>query len=153
MIARQIPVLIGGSWTGDRYLGSCAAKRNWRRRMAEFMAGNVDDYADGDRKVVVCGDREVGVFRIADEFYAWHNRCAHRAGPVCQGRIMKRVLEPVASDKTTRSQAYDEAESHIVCPWHGYEFSIRSGFHQGNSRVRLRKAELAVRDGEIYVSV
>ena len=59
--------------------------------MAEYPAGNVDDYADGDRKVVVCGEFEVGVFRIGDEFYAWHNRCAHRAGPVCQGRIMKRV--------------------------------------------------------------
>ena len=121
--------------------------------MAEYMAGNVSDYAEGDRKVVVCGDSEVGVFKIDGEFYAWHNRCAHRAGPVCQGRIMKRVLEPVASDKTTRSQQYDDAESNIVCPWHGYEFSIRSGFHQGNSRVRLRKAELTIRDGEIYVSV
>lgn len=121
--------------------------------MAEYMAGNVDDYADGDRKVVVCGDKEVGVFRIGGEFYAWHNRCAHRAGPVCQGRIMKRVLEPVAGDKTTRTQEYDEAESHIVCPWHGYEFSIRTGIHQGNSRTRLLKAELTIRDGEIYVSV
>jgi nitrite reductase (NADH) small subunit len=146
-------MLIRDCRTGDRPFRACAAKRIWRRRMAEYMAGNVDDYADGARKVVVCGDKEVGVFRIGNEFYAWHNRCAHRAGPVCQGRIMKRVLEPVASDKTTRSQAYDEAESHIVCPWHGYEFSIRSGFHQGNSRVRLRKAELTIRDGEIYVSV
>jgi nitrite reductase (NADH) small subunit len=120
--------------------------------MAEYMAGNVGDYADGDRKVVVCGDSEVGVFKIDGAFYAWHNRCAHRAGPVCQGRIMKRVLEPLASDKTTRSQEYDEAESHIVCPWHGYEFSIKTGFHQGNDRVRLRKAELTIRDGEIYVS-
>ena len=84
--------------------------------MAEYMAGNVADYADGDRKVVVCGESEVGVFRIGGEFYAWHNRCAHRAGPVCQGRIMKRVLEPVADDKTVRPQEYDEAESHIVCP-------------------------------------
>jgi len=106
--------------------------------MAEYMAGNVGDYADGDRKVVVCGDSEVGVFRIDGAFYAWHNRCAHRAGPVCQGRIMKRVLEPVAHDMTTRSQQYDDAESNIVCPWHGYEFSIKTGFHQGNSRVRLR---------------
>jgi len=130
-----------------------AATRTGRKRMAEYMAGKVADYADGDRKVVVCGDAEVGVFQIGGEFYAWHNRCAHRAGPVCQGRIMKRVLEPVASDKTTRTQQYDEAESNIVCPWHGYEFSIRSGFHQGNSRVRLRKAELTIRDGEIYVSV
>ena len=36
--------------------------------MAEYMAGNVDDYADGDRKMVVCGEFEVGVFRIGDEF-------------------------------------------------------------------------------------
>ena len=121
--------------------------------MAEYMAGNVADYNDGDRKVVVCGEFEVGVFRIGSEFYAWHNRCAHRAGPVCQGRIMKRVLEPTADDMTVRTQSYDEAESHIVCPWHGYEFSIKTGYHQGSSRFRLRKAELAIRDGEIYVSV
>ena len=121
--------------------------------MAEYLAGNVTDYADGDRKVVVCGEVEVGVFRIDGEFYAWHNRCAHRAGPVCQGRIMKRVLEPVAADKTVRTQDYDEAETHIVCPWHGYEFSIKTGFHQGSNRFRLRKAAVTVRDGAIYVSV
>ncbi len=64
--------------------------------MPEFSAGKVTDYADGDRKVVDCGESEVGVFKVDGEFYAWHNRCAHRAGPVCQGRIMKRVIEPVA---------------------------------------------------------
>jgi len=128
-------------------------KNDQEGRMAEYMAGNVADYADGDRKVIVCGDMEVGVFRIGDEFFAWHNRCAHRAGPVCQGRIMKRVLEPVADDMTVRAQDYDEAESHIVCPWHGYEFSIKTGYHQGSTRFRLRKAELTMRDGEIYVSV
>jgi nitrite reductase (NADH) small subunit len=124
-----------------------------RKRMAEYMAGNVGDYADGDRKVVVCGEFEVGVFRIGSDFYAWHNRCAHRAGPICQGRIMKRVLEPTAEDKTVRTQEYDEAESHIVCPWHGYEFSIKTGFNQGSSRFRLRKADLSIRDGEIYVNL
>jgi len=121
--------------------------------MAEYSAGKVSDYADGDRKVVVCGDFEVGVFRLDGEFYAWHNRCAHRAGPICQGRIMKRVLEPVAEDRTIRAQAYDEAEHNIVCPWHGYEYSIKTGAHQGNPRIRLRKAEISVRDGEIYVHV
>jgi nitrite reductase (NADH) small subunit len=121
--------------------------------MAEYMAGHVDDYADGSRKVVVCGEFEVGVFRIGDEFYAWHNRCAHRAGPVCQGRLMKRVLEPVADDMTVRTQEYDEGQSHIVCPWHGYEFNIKTGMNQGSDRLRLRKAELSIRDGEIYVNV
>lgn len=121
--------------------------------MQEYSAGKAADYGDGDRKVIVCGDMEVGVFKIDGEFYAWHNRCAHRAGPVCQGRIMKRVLEPVAEDRTVRGMEYDEAETNIVCPWHGYEFSIKTGHHQGSSRFRLRKAEMTIRDGEIYVRV
>ena len=121
--------------------------------MAEYMAGNVDDYADGDRKVVVCGEFEVGVFRIGGDFYAWHNRCAHRAGPICQGRIMKRVLEPTADDKTVRTQEYDEAESHIVCPWHGYEFHLSDGVNVSDKRLRLKKFNVVERDGAIYVAV
>ena len=119
--------------------------------MSEYFAGNVDDYADGDRKVVDCGEHEVGIFRIGDEFFAWHNRCAHRAGPVCQGRIMKRVIEPVADDGTTRTLEYDATETNIVCPWHGYEFNIKTGAHQGSSRFRLRRADFAIREGAIYV--
>jgi nitrite reductase (NADH) small subunit len=121
--------------------------------MPEYPAGKVTDYADGDRKVVDCGESEIGIFRVDGEFYAWHNRCAHRAGPVCQGRMMQRVIEPVADDRTIRSQQYDPAEPHIVCPWHGYEYSIKTGYHQGNSRIRLRKAEMTIRDGEIYVQL
>ncbi|MBV9565584.1 MAG: Rieske 2Fe-2S domain-containing protein [Bradyrhizobium sp.] len=119
--------------------------------MPEYSAGKVTDYADGDRKVVECGEFEIGVFRIDGDFFAWHNRCAHRAGPVCQGRIMQRVIEPVAEDRTVRTQQYDPAETHIICPWHGYEYSIKTGCHQGNPRIRLRKAELVIREGEIYV--
>lgn len=53
--------------------------------MQEYSAGKVADYNDGDRKVVVCGDMEVGVFGIDGEFYAWRNRCAHRAGRSARG--------------------------------------------------------------------
>src|SRR5262245_57705381 len=119
--------------------------KGWKMR--EYSAGKLTDYANGDRKVIVCGDKEVGVFKLDDEFYAWHNRCAHRSGPICQGRLMKRVLEPVAEDGTVRAMEYDESETNIVCPWHGYEYSIKTGSHQGNPRIRLLKAELTVRDG------
>ena len=34
--------------------------------MAEYMAGNVDDYADGDRKVVDCA--ETGSRRLPDRW-------------------------------------------------------------------------------------
>lgn len=131
----------------------CGAGEEPSYTMPEFNVGRVQEFADGDRKLAVCGEFEIGVFKIDGEFYAWHNRCAHQAGPVCQGRILKRVLEPIDADRCVRAQTYDESETHIVCPWHGYEFSIKTGQHPGNPRVRLRKADLSIRDGEIYVSL
>ena len=119
--------------------------------MPHYSAGSAADYAEGERRVVVCGDKEVGIFRLGGEFFGWHNRCAHRAGPICQGRVLKRVLEPVDADGCTRSQVFDEDVHHIICPWHGYEYDIRTGEHPGNPQIRLRKAELAVREGELYV--
>jgi nitrite reductase/ring-hydroxylating ferredoxin subunit len=38
--------------------------------MAEYFAGKITDYADGDRKVVECGDSEVGIFKVDGEFFA-----------------------------------------------------------------------------------
>ena len=119
--------------------------------MPEYSAGKVTDYSDGDRKVVECGELEVGVFRIGGDFFAWHNRCAHRAGPVCQGRIMRRVIEPVAEDQTTRSQAYDPSETNIICPWHGYEYELKTGICVGDPRLKLRRYEVVRRDDTIYV--
>jgi nitrite reductase/ring-hydroxylating ferredoxin subunit len=121
--------------------------------MAEYYAGNVAEYADGDRRVVICGDTEVGLFKIGEDFYAWHNRCAHRAGPVCQGRIMNRVIEPVAADRTVRAMAYADGDHNIICPWHGYEYSIKTGANQGTARLKLKKADISIRDGELYVRV
>ena len=84
-------------------------------------------------------------------FVAWHNECPHRQGPVCQGRIYKRVLEPIADDGTVRALAYDESVTNIVCSWHGYEFDLKTGINQGSPRFRLRAAKLDQKDGNIYV--
>jgi nitrite reductase (NADH) small subunit len=118
----------------------------------EYRAGRLDDLKDGGRLLLKCGDAEIGIFKVGGEIYAWHNECAHRGGPVCQGRIMKRVIEPVASDGTARTLEYHE-DTHIVCPWHGYEFNIKTGQHPVQASLKLRKADVIVRDGELYVSL
>lgn len=119
--------------------------------MPQYLVGPVDGFAEGERRVVVCGDKEVGVFRIDGAFYGWHNRCSHLGGPVCQGRLLKRVVEPVDADGTTRMLQFDGEEINIICPWHGYEFSVRTGRHPGNPRARLLKADIEVREGDVYV--
>ena len=119
--------------------------------MTEYHAGRFDELKERGRVLVKCGDAEVGIFLVDGELYAWHNECAHRGGPVCQGRVLKRVIEPVASDGSVRGLQYDAEDTHIVCPWHGYEYNIRTGERPGHAAFKLRKVGVSVREGEIYV--
>jgi nitrite reductase/ring-hydroxylating ferredoxin subunit len=121
--------------------------------MKSYPVGRVDELPEGGRKVVSCDGVEIGVFKIDGELIAWYNQCSHRAGPVCQGRIYKRVVEPLDSEQRTRMLQFDENESHIVCPWHGYEFSLKTGRHPGSAAHRLRRAKLEIMDGEVHVVV
>ena len=118
-----------------------------------YLVCREDELKDGDRRVVSCDGTEVGVFRVEGQLVAWHNECPHRSGPVCQGRIYKRVLEPIDSDGNVRSLAYDENVTNIVCSWHGYEFDLKTGVNQGSDKIRLRQAKLEQKDGNIYVAV
>ncbi len=119
--------------------------------METIRIGRIEDFGERDRKVIAHGDVEIGVFRVDGEFYAWHNDCAHRGGPVCQGRLYGRVEEPVAEDGTVGALRYKPGSLNIVCPWHGYEYDIRTGVNQGHPALRLRKAEVQVTNGEVYV--
>jgi len=118
-----------------------------------YLVCRSDELKDGDRRVMSCDGTEIGVFKVDGELVAWHNVCPHRQGPVCQGRIYQRVLEPVASDGTVRELAYDQNVTNIVCSWHGYEFDLKTGVNQGSDKLRLRKAKLEEKDGNIYVVV
>ena len=51
-------------------------------------------------------------------------------------------------NKTIRTAQYQESETHIVCPWHGYEYNIKTGEHPGHPGLKLRRATVMVRDGD-----
>jgi nitrite reductase (NADH) small subunit len=118
-----------------------------------YLVCRSDELKDGDRRVMSCDGTEVGVFKVDGQLVAWHNECPHRSGPVCQGRIYKRVLEPVAADGTVRELAYDENTTNIVCSWHGYEFNLKTGANQGTDKIKLRRVKLEEKDGNVYVVV
>ena len=121
--------------------------------MTLVSVGRVDEFSAQERRVVAVGTALVGIFHIEGKLYAWHNECPHQGGPVCQGRLFKRVVEPVAEDGTVHGRTYDEQAVNIVCPWHGYEYDVRTGRHPGNPRVRLRPVELKVENGEVFLDI
>ncbi len=121
--------------------------------MREVSVGSVKDFEDPGRKVVGFENFEVGVFKVDGEFYAYLNQCPHLGGPVCQGKMIAKVEEVIADDKTSKGMTFSKTKLHIACPWHAYEFDIRTGAHPGNARARLRKIKVTIMDGEVVIAV
>ena len=121
--------------------------------MVKVFVGAEGDFEDRGRRVIEYNDTEIGVFFVDGEFFAYENKCVHQGGPICQGRILNRVVEVLADDRTSQGLTWDEEDVHIVCPWHGYEFNIKTGVHPGNKNARLRRFDVSVEGGEVYVDV
>ena len=121
--------------------------------MAEVHIGEAAAFEDSGRKVVEIEGIEVGIFRLGDDFFAYENRCPHLDGPVCQGKILPLALEAVASDGTSSGRVFSKTQVNVICPWHGFEFDIRTGAHPTNPKVRMRRIPVRVVDGEVYVTV
>ena len=121
--------------------------------MSDVVIGRADAFPDPGRKVVEIDGIPVGIFRLNGTFTAWENVCPHMSGPVCRGKIIARVQELIAEDKTSLGFAFSKDQTNVVCPWHGYEFDIATGRHQGNPRVRLRPVKIAVVDGDLVITL
>ena len=112
-----------------------------------YRVASVDELAeDGMRVISEVGGQEVAVFRVDGELHALSNYCAHAAGPLCEGPLTGR-LSP-GGDGSLR---YDESESVVRCPWHGWRFDVRTGESLQSDRWKTPTYEVEVEDGEVYV--
>ena len=118
--------------------------------MSEIFLGQTSDFSEGDYRIFAVDGVEVGVFRVDGDLFAWRNHCPHFGGPVCQGRVFNRVSETVTAERTTDGLCF-AGERHVICPWHGFEFDLRTGRHPGDPRYRLQKIELSVHDDQVFV--
>jgi nitrite reductase (NADH) small subunit len=99
------------------------------------------------RKATV-GGREVCVVHTVAGLYAFGTVCPHQGAPMCEGRI-RGTMDP---SPRNQYQFAHEGEV-IVCPWHGYEFDIRTGESvSGVIRGRLGSYPVQVRGDYVYCS-
>src|SRR5262245_58788531 len=76
----------------------------------------------GTCKIVTARGREIGVFNINGEFYALSNRCPHKGAELCRGMIVGLPQSDAPGEyRISRPGEF------IRCPWHGWEFEIRTG--------------------------
>jgi 3-phenylpropionate/trans-cinnamate dioxygenase ferredoxin subunit len=105
------------------------------------------DLADGERLIVEVGGRSIGIFNLGGEFFGLLNRCPHAGAEMCRGQIGGTV-----SARVPGSYEYDGARKLIMCPWHGWEFDIRTGQSYFDPRgTRLRSFSVDVEPGATLV--
>jgi nitrite reductase/ring-hydroxylating ferredoxin subunit len=137
------------AWQHDNR--AAEAGREERLRMAEKLVGKISEFKDGDRRIVFVGDHEIGVFRENGAFYAYSNYCLHQGGPACEGLTIAKVEERIMPDKTSKGLYFSDTELHFVCPWHGYEYDIKTGECVSDRKLKLRKYEVIEKGDEVYV--
>jgi len=133
------------------HIAGHAAKTTEREsRMAEWFVAKAAELPDGDRRIVVAGKQEIGVFHQHGVYYAYSNYCVHSGGPACEGILINKVVDLIAEDHTYQGQTFSD-EVHFVCPWHGYEYELSTGRCVGDRRLKLKKYEVVRRGDDIYV--
>jgi nitrite reductase/ring-hydroxylating ferredoxin subunit len=87
------------------------------------VLGRVEEIPPGSRRIFAVGGRGgIGVFNVDGHFYAVRNRCPHRAGPLCRGRLRPQVVGPAV-----HTFAFAREGEILKCPWHQWEFDLRTG--------------------------
>jgi 3-phenylpropionate/trans-cinnamate dioxygenase ferredoxin subunit len=110
--------------------------------MPRYIVATVEEIPPGGRKIVEVAERSIGVFNLDGVFFALRNRCPHQGGPLCTGPQGGLILSSRPGE-----YHYSRAGELLRCPWHGWEFDIRTGQSWCDpARVRVRRYEVSVED-------
>jgi nitrite reductase/ring-hydroxylating ferredoxin subunit len=90
----------------------------------------VDEIPSGTARIVNAGDRELALFRVDGEFYATQSQCLHLEGPIGDGELDEHV---------------------VTCPWHGWQYDVRTGENEFDRALRLETFEVVVEGDDVKV--
>jgi nitrite reductase/ring-hydroxylating ferredoxin subunit len=101
--------------------------------MAKFVrVGRVGDLAEGQAKVVQLDGQRIALFLIGGRYYALEAACPHEGGPLADG-----VMEGLR----------------IICPWHGFDFHLKTGECGLDPDLRALTYPVRVQDDLILIEV
>ena len=101
--------------------------------MSEFhKAAKASEIQPGSGKVVSAGGKDLALFNLNGDFFCIDNTCVHRGGPLGDGFVQ---------------------ESTVVCPWHGWQYEIKSGECKTNPAAKLACYQVRQEGDDILISV
>lgn len=101
--------------------------------MAEFIrVASTSDLTPGQAKTVEVNGKAIALYNVQGSIYATDNTCLHQGGPLGEG-----ILE----------------DDVIICPWHMWEYNVRTGEKVGNSSLQVATYPVRVEGTDIKVAV
>lgn len=101
--------------------------------MPQWVAiARVDECPPGEALERVAGERIVALYNVEGTFFALDGVCPHQGGPLGRGCLSGAI---------------------VTCPWHGWQFDVRSGQHQLSRALQQPRFEVRVEDGLVLVNV
>jgi len=99
----------------------------------EFVpVARAEDIPPGTVMPVRAGDEEIALAHCDGGFYAVQGHCLHLEGPLGHGHLDGCVLS---------------------CPWHGWQYDVRTGQNEFDLAIQLRTYDVQVEDGEVRVGL
>jgi nitrite reductase (NADH) small subunit len=99
--------------------------------MGEFVrVAGTTDVKPGTGTVVEVNGQAIALFNLDGIFYAIDNTCAHRGGPLGEGDV--------------------EGET-VVCPWHNWQYNIKTGVSVNNPSACVKTYEVKVEGPNVSV--
>ncbi|HEX8551559.1 MAG TPA: Rieske 2Fe-2S domain-containing protein [Abditibacteriaceae bacterium] len=111
----------------------------------KHTVAKVGEVQNGQCKLVEIEGKEIGVFFVDGEHRAYRNMCPHAGAPLCAGGISSAPL-------AVNVHEYAGEADTIRCPWHGWEFDLKTGDHLV-SRAKLKTYEVSVEGDDVIIEV
>lgn len=86
--------------------------------MADFTkAARLADLPPGTCRMVEVSGKQVAVVNAGGALHALDDVCPHAGGPLSEGSV---------------------GEGKVTCPWHGWQFDLKTGAHCGKAQAKVR---------------
>lgn len=109
--------------------------------MSRHVVATAQEIPEGGRKLVTVRGRPIAIFNLKGEYFGMLNRCPHQGGPMCEG-----LLTGLREARLPGEYVYSRPGEIVRCPWHGWEFDIRTGqsfCEPGRVNLRIFPVEVA----------
>jgi 3-phenylpropionate/trans-cinnamate dioxygenase ferredoxin subunit len=111
--------------------------------MGKHIVASVGEIPPGGRKLVEVEGRTIVIFNLSGEYFALLDRCPHQGGSLCRGK-----LGGLVESEEPGHYTYSRRGEIVRCPWHGWEFDVRTGKSWCEPRkVRVRSYPVSVEPG------